>query len=635
MSETKIFNNQNKIIAKLPTEWNRVDSSNKKTCESLVGNIIKLKLIEPIYLNLELEDIVQTFLYLFNNNEGKGIFINISKNKIKDFIIFSNETKSKIISKDLNLITKIKKILELVLSNSDIKFNLMFFINLSNYPVLYNELYQKQRKHFVPVISFNSSYTHYDIPLPLPYNNSFKKEAKHGLSFIFEKRKIDDSGSESSKIYKRLLEIKSHPYYKSFNLDYIVVDGLNDEINYTSMNVIISDPYVPNYFQYYLLTHTQIILIENPNNYSYYSKLLVPNKEYISWSMDKWEEQMDKLVENKPIIKNLKIWSDKNITNEQIKDKYLGFLEHLNQNYYYVKEPNLTKMLPITDSFSLAETNLNITTQLDYDKFFDLLYKNYKMIRCWSYRLNPYSSLLTRLKTNHNFVPEFIKLSLKSLGPFEHINWISQRRVLLDHTKFLLNSSFKYDISKSSSKDLKKIKSVNNYIIKNTEELLNLKIINNIESVFYIELPEPSSKFNLWENDFISDLESILQFISKQPIGSSFIIKIYTFELSRTTNLIHKFSEKFEQIKILKNEWFDSFLPFRYLVGINLTNNKSESKITLDLETYNRMYFSLETQELIKMIKWIKSDSIVNIQYFLNDDLIIEWLNKWFSTYLV
>lgn len=632
MSESKIYNNQNKIIAKLPIKWNGVDPSNKKTCESLIGNVIKLKMIEPVYLNLKLEDIVQTFLYLFNNNEGKGIYINISKNSMKDFLIFCNETKSKISSKELILTSQVKKILESILSKSQIKFNLMFFINLSNNPVLSNDLYLKQGKHFVPVVSFNSSFTHYDIPLPLPIINSKKKEEKHGLSFIFEKRKLYDVNSESNKIYKRLLELKSHPYYKSFNLDYIVVDGMNEEIKYTSTNVIVSDPYVPNYFQSYLLTHTQIILIENPNYYSYYSKLLIPNYEYISWSMDTWEEQMDKFVRNKSIIKNITDWSEKNLSMKQIKDKYLGFLEHLNQNYYYVSEPNLTKTLPKTETFSnYTDGNLNITTQLDYDKFFDLLYKNYKMIRCWSYRLNPYSTLLTRLKTNHNFVPEFIKLSLKSLGPYEHIHWMSQRRIHLDYTKNLLNSSFKYDISKSSSKDLKKIKSVNNYIINDAEQLLNLKIINNLASVFYIELPEPSTKFNLWENDFIPDLESILQFISKQPIGSSFIIKIYTFELSRTTNLIHRFSEKFEQIKILKNEWFDSFLPYRYLVGINLINTKSETKTILDLETYNRIYFSLETQELIKMIKWVKSDSIVNIEQFLNSDLINEWFNKWFS----
>lgn len=99
MIETKIYTNPNKIISKLPIKWNNMDLLNKKTCESIIGNIIKIKLIEPVYLNLELEDIIQTFLYLFNNNECKGIFINISKNKLKDFMIFCNESKSKISSR--------------------------------------------------------------------------------------------------------------------------------------------------------------------------------------------------------------------------------------------------------------------------------------------------------------------------------------------------------------------------------------------------------------------------------------------------------------------------------------------------------------------------------------------------------
>ena len=62
----------------------------------------------------------------------------------------------------------------------------------------------------------------------------------------------------------------------------------------------------------------------------------------------------------------------------------------------------------------------------------------------------------------------------------------------------------------------------------------------------------------------------------------------------------------FEKIKIIKNEWFDSFLPYRYLVGIHFSKNKStKTNLSFDLTTYNNMFFSIETQELIKIIKYI------------------------------
>jgi len=92
--ENKVFNNPNKIIAKLPIKVNYTEQI--KLCNGLIGNQIKLKLIEPVYINPIPEDIVQTFLFMFNNNEGNGVFVNIHKNKIKDWIIFSNPDKSSI-----------------------------------------------------------------------------------------------------------------------------------------------------------------------------------------------------------------------------------------------------------------------------------------------------------------------------------------------------------------------------------------------------------------------------------------------------------------------------------------------------------------------------------------------------------
>jgi hypothetical protein len=114
---------------------------------------------------------------------------------------------------------------------------------------------------------------------------------------------------------------------------------------------------------------------------------------------------------------------------------------------------------------------------------------------------------------------------------------------------------------------------------------------------------------------------------------SSFIIKIYTFQLPRTINLIKSFQKKFDKIKIIKNEWFDSYLPYRYLIGINYVKEKTKSEKTiLDLETYNHMFFSLETQELIKVIKYVKSDVNVEPLIFKNYELINEWISKWFDS---
>ncbi len=617
----KIFNNPNKVIAKLPYEI--IGNKISKKCVGLIGNQIKVKLLEPIYLDPVPEDIIQTFLYLFNNNEGKGIFVNIIKNKIKDWIVFANKNS---ISKNDQII--IKNLFELfghILKKSESQYSLMFFINLGNYPVIQKNLYIDGKKKMIPVVSFNSSFIHYDIPLPIPKIIEWKQKITEGILFLFEKKKIQNSESKSNSIYKRILELKKHPYYENFKLDFEIVDwDIFDDLTLKKLSttiVIISDLYVPNYYQYFLNSNVHLVLIENINYFSYWSKLLNKNLEYSSWNIDTWEESLDKFLYNKTITKNLFVWSTKYYNMENIKDKYIGFFEHLNQNYSNIK-------LFIEPFTNYTEANLSITTQLDYDKFFDLLYKNYKMIRCWSYRMNPYSTLLTKLRTNHTFIPELIKLSLTSLPPYENIHWLAPQRALLDFVPEFLKRS-----KSTEFKEKPNVKSITNYVINSSDDLINLKIINNNSSVFYIELPEKSSKFNLWENDFISDFETILQFVNNQPIGSSFIIKIYTFQLPRTINLIKAFQNKFERIKIIKNEWFDSYLPYRYLIGINYVKEKTKGdKTILDLETYNHMFFSLETQELIKAIKYVKSDVNVDPSLFKNYDLINDWISKWFDS---
>lgn len=611
MEKIKILTNQNKIISKLPNNFSNLRTTFSKNCKGIIGNQIKLKLIEPIYLDVKPEDIVHTFLHLFNHNEGKGIFINIHKDKIKNFMPFYNKTLGMLNKHDTEIIDKLYKIFNKVLHGGN--FSMVFFINIGNYPVLFKTT-SIENKKMVPVVSFTSSYTHHDICLPLPMLKiPISSKHTNGILFLFEKNKIN-TDSPSNLIYKRILELKTHPYYKNFNLNYYIIDKYDDKsmknINILSTIVIISDPYVPIYYQYFLSVKSTIVLIENSTYYTYYSKLLKPDIEYISWPINLWEQYLDKYIESKKVSGNLEKWVDKHLIQDKIILKYLGFVEHLNQNYY--------KSEIIVEPFSnYTESNINITTQLDYDNFFELLYGNYKLIRCWSYRLNPYSNLLGLLKTNHNFIPEFIKLSLTSFGLYENLHWFSSKRAHIDYLPQLLKKNA--------------LKNLNQYYISKSEELIDLKIINNISSVFYIEVPEPSSKFNLWENDFINDIETIMQFVHLHPEGSTFVIRIFTFQLPRTLNLIQTFQNYFEKIKIIKNEWYDSYLPYRYLVGIKYTKNNKEKTVRLDLETYNNLFFSVETQELIKIIKYIKSDAQVDIEKFKSYELTGEWTNKWLN----
>jgi len=607
-----ILNNPNKIISKLPVKI-PITNIKRKSCLGKIGNQVKLKLIDSIYLEPKSEDIIQTFLHIYNTG-GKGIFIEILKNKIKKIISFENPLINKLSESDNELIKIYENMLKSILK-SNIIINVVFFINLSSYPIFKNNF----NKNLVPIISFTSSFDHYDISLPIPKILDWK-EPEEGITFIFDKKKLKESEKNlNSIIYKKILELKQHPYYKIYNMNYYEFDELdlkiNKKIKLTKSIVFISDPEVPIIMQLFMNSKTELILIENENYYNYYSKLLIDNIEYKRWHIENWYDNINK--SNEKIINGLYNRVIKNnYTIDKIKEKYMGFLEHIsfifNKSNIYVEPFN-----------NFTDLNLNITTQMDYNKFYNLLYNNYNLIRCWSYKLNPYSKLLTKLKTNHNFIPEFIKLCINTLPSFENLHWFSNRRILLENLPKILQGI----------KEKIKIKNTYNYLIENSDDLLNTKIINNNSSVFYIEIQEKSSKFHLWENDFNPELEIIIQFINNQPNGSSVIIRLYTFELPRTINILKLLHSKFENIKILKNEWFDSYLPYRYFIGINLNKNKNKNNnnIGLDFESYNNIYFSLETQELIKIIKFIKSNSQVNLDQFKNNNLINQWFEKWLN----
>ncbi len=609
MENFKINYNQNKIISKLPNSF--IHKQTIKTSNGLVGNQTKFKLIEPIYIDLTPEDIVQTFLYLFNSGQGKGIFVNIINSKIKNWIIFCNELKTSITKYEIEICKLLFKQLENTIIKQ--KFNLMFFINLSNYPVLHKAIFTEQNKHMVPVVSFGSSYIHYDIVLPLPKIISWQTKPTKGILFIFEKRKIDSiESNQSQQIISKIREFKFNPYYKEINLDYVILDGINfdhKKIKLLSTLVIISDPYVPIYFQYFLNSGSQIVLIENINHYTYYSKLLMPSHEYTKWSINTWNEELDNYIEKKVIKNNLEKFSETFLNKKKFLEKIYGFLEHLNMNY---------ANSPVSvNPFNSNDINLLTTTQLDYEKFFTLLYSNYKLIHNWSYRLTPYALLLNKLKTNHKFVPEFIKLSINSLGFFENLHWISFYRANIDLLPLILKKN--------------KLKNIFSYNITNSNDLLNLNIVNNINSVYFIELKDKTIPMIQWENQFISDFEAVIQFIKTLPVGHSVIIKIYTFHSAQTISLLQSFQNIYEQVKVIKNNYFDSFMPYRYIVGINYNPLIKNKKTFINFEEVNNKYYLYETQELIKVVKYVKSDAVVNIEIFKNYDLVNDWTNKWLT----
>jgi hypothetical protein len=217
--------------------------------------------------------------------------------------------------------------------------------------------------------------------------------------------------------------------------------------------------------------------------------------------------------------------------------------------------------------------------------------------------------LIDYLKTNHNFVPSFVKLST-SLDTFDNLIWIAD--------------SPKYDLEflrKILSKN--QIKYIYNYSISN----LNSINILGSKTCYYIEFPLPSNNVAEWENNHLDNLDLVNLFLEKIKPGSIVIIRLLTFKLPRTKDWISFFQQKFESIKIIKNEWFDIFMPYRYLVGINYGANPN--KVILDLDLYEKDFFTIETNNLELLFKYIHSEAKVEKYLANNEQEIKEWLDKY------
>jgi hypothetical protein len=576
MSNLKILTNMNKIISKLPIILPKNNNVNK-TCEFPIGNIIKLKLSEPMYNNNTPEDIVQTFIYLFNNNMGKGMFFNIHKNKIHQVILFNNTNRSILSKNDINMAKMIIRMITNILKKHH--FNVIFFINLCPYPVISNDMKTKM----IPTISFSGSFNHNDIIIPLPITPKVPKlKYEKGILFLFEENNI------MHEILNKVTEIKNHPSYKNHNINYIIVKD-NNIIKSLKCNslyktiVVICNPHVPLYYQYITTLKCNIILIENKDYYSYYSKLLIPNVEYIQWTFENWNDMLDNYVYDKNIFIN-------NTMN--IKEKYIGFLEHLQLNYN-------TNYITIKN---------NDIIQLDTNKYFMILHNNYMLLRCWYYRLNPLYTILSKFESYHYFIPQFILLALRTFPKFTNLHWISNRRVLLDNVNNIINSEHKINTF--------------NHIIKNADDILNLNIINDDTNVYYIEIDLTNSDFSKWENSFIDTFNIIIQFIILQPVGSSYIIRTCQFFEHQTISLIQKFCSQFESVKIIKDKYFEPYMPYRYIVGINRIKNSNIKPI--DIIEYNMEYYKIETNSMYTGIQFIKSTNNV-----VKDNMYVDnWIRK-------
>jgi hypothetical protein len=95
--------------------------------------------------------------------------------------------------------------------------------------------------------------------------------------------------------------------------------------------------------------------------------------------------------------------------------------------------------------------------------------------------------------------------------------------------------------------------------------------------------------------------------------------------------LLNQFQNSYEKILLIKNQWFDPFLPYRYLVGINriTKSNKIIKTTKIDFISYNDIFFTKESQELIKIIKYCRSNAKNNINDFDTDEIINKWITKW------
>jgi hypothetical protein len=595
--------NPNKFISKLPIKIDLLQIPKK--CKGIILlNQIKTRLVDSVYSNFTSDILVQTFLYLFNVI-GAGIYVHIKTNKLKDFNIFQNiELIQKI---DYKLIKHIQHFIE-----KNIKYfegEVILFINFLPKPVLfkkgyepytyYNERTRVKLKHhnypfYFPIVSFSSGYKMFDFSVPLfKINVDFEETDK--LLFIFEKSRIELGVTKS--IYNKILEYKSHPFYKGKKLDFILVDSyFKGKQIIGETNIIIKDPNNPIFLEQLVLNNKKVITIESSDFFSWYDELINIPK----WKYNNWIEEFDKFVNSSKIVKeNKKNIKEKSKIGQE--DYFINFLNHLSENF----RRSSVQISPYI--------HINKLTQMDYNKFFNILEKNLNLIQCWSYRLNPYFLLLDYLKTNHYFVPSFIKLCSLTFGEFNNLFWLSEQKSELDMLYKLLNKN-----------KLKKIHLINNLDL--TDDNLFLE-----KSCYFIEFPFKLKNLSELENEHLDNLDLINIFLDHIKIGSKVIIKLFTFRNSRTKIWIQLFQKKFESIKIIKNDWFEPYMPFRYLIGINAYKHKPEPVI-LDLDMFEKDFFDKETANLELIFKYIHSEAIVETSNMNNKEEIKEWLNKYIIT---
>jgi len=577
--------NPNKFISKLPIKIDLLQHL-KKSIDCINGTYYKTRLINSTYTNLSSDILTQTFLYLYNVI-GQGIYIHIKKSKIKDFYVFQNpELIEKI---DFFLVKNIKIFIEKNIN--DFENEVIFYINFCNKPVLFKKGYNpeiyynsqtrtilQQHKYpfYFPIVSFSSGYKMFDLSVPL-IDIKVKYITKKNLMFLFEKDRL--KSGITKVIYEKIFEYKTHPFYKEKKLDYLIVNSyFKDSQIIGETNVIIKDPNNPIFLEQLIIAEKNVIVIDPSDFFAWYDESI----EILRWKYSNWIQELDSFVKIKE--QNFKL---------NKKNYFVAFLYHLSENFRQ-------------SSIYISPYSKNSLLQIEYNKFFNILAKNYNNILCWSYRLNPYFLLLDSLKTNHTFVPSFIKLSSLSFGEFNNLVWISNQKTDLDILyKYLFKNK-----------------------LKNIEFSKNLKTINNEgRTCYFIEFPFYNKKsMKEWENEHLDNLDLINTFLEKVKMNSIVIIKLFTFRLSRTKLWIQLFQKKFESIKIIKNDWFDIYLPFRYLIGINY-KNKNDKSIILDLDEIEKDFFDKETNNLELMVKYVNSDTVVKSCNMGNE--IKEWMDKY------
>lgn len=590
----EIYTNPNKFIAKLPTKIDLLENTKKCHLYNALNfdHFIKVRLIDAVYSNFSPDVLIQTFLYLFNVI-GQGVYVHIKKNELKEFNIFSNK-----ISVNQKLIKNIKKFL--LDSIKKFEGEVIFFINLSEKPALLKKGYDpnlyfknqmkislKQHNYpfHYPILSFSSGYKCFDFSLPL-FDNKITFKVKEGLIFLFEKSRLDYG--ITNEIYNKILEFKKHPFYKDKKLDFILCNNYfdgNQEIG--EVNIVIKDPCNPIFLEQLIVNNKDVIIIDPSDFFAWYEEF----NSLTVWRYSNWVNELDSFEKKK--VKPFKMKVDK-------KEYFLSFLDNLTENFRQ-SQIYITPYQTEADKFK----------KMDYNKYFNILTKNYKLFHCWSYRLNPYYLLIDFLKTNHFFVPSFIKLCSLNFSTINNLIWITNEKHY--HLEFLQKILVKNKIKNIYHECL-------DYLKGETKKFLG-------ETCYYIEFPHPSTNLKEWETEHLDNLDLIKVFMDNLAPGSIIIIRLYTFRLPRTKEWIQLFQKKFETIKIIKNEWFDIFMPYRYLVGINYRGKPSN--LILDLDLIEKEFYDKEVTNIEIIFKYVHSKAKVENSKMNNKEEIKEWLQKY------